>query len=173
MAAECVDFNRPKCTTKKAFYSLFKVSRERYCKVFGSASRKVFSRQLPFFFKFLFPFFSWMIYLTPLKVRQNHAPIKPYPLVKWHGRRSSWNVGVGTAFHESKPDAFLSSNFWWNFPKFLTAITCCVPSQIRQTLGRLVTNLIKIHHSFRWSKSKQDFYDKWHIPFYHMDHGNL
>ena len=46
----------------------------------------------------------------PALVRQ--APFKPNPLVKKPGPRSSSNGEDGTASHEAKPDAFLSSNFW-------------------------------------------------------------
>ena len=52
--------------------------------------------------------------MIPLFKINKTTPFKPNPMVKWHGPRSSWNVGVGTALHESKPDAFPSSNFWWN-----------------------------------------------------------
>ena len=43
------------------------------------------------------------------------TPFKPNPPVKKPGPRSSSKGEDGTASHESKPDAFLSSSFWWSY----------------------------------------------------------
>ena len=47
--------------------------------------------------------------------RLNATPFKPNPPVKKPGPRSSSKGEDGTASHESKPDAFLSSSFWWSY----------------------------------------------------------
>ena len=70
-------------------------------------------------------FLKYLLFADDHKICQNEIvsnpptsaspPFTPNPPVKKPGPRSSSKGEDGTASHESKPDAFLSSSFWWSY----------------------------------------------------------
>ena len=90
------------------------------------------------------------------------TPFKPNPLVKKPGPRSSSNGEDGTASHEAKPDALLSSNFWWScshipgewFPRLV----------VSEKSHALVTHNL---HTYKFLKTVS------HISYQKRNHGDI